>query len=211
MGFFILIGILLLTYIMVISKRIHSVISIFRWQSLFLFIATFMAALREVHVDLFIVAFFLLILKVIIIPDFLFKTIKQVKTKEDVGLIINPQFSLFFALLATYMSWLFALQITPDFNTVTRVIVAISFSIILMGMFLMVARLKALVQIIGLLVMENGLFLLASSVSGGMPFFVEIAIFFDVFISVIILGVFVYRINKLFTHIDVDKLSDLKG
>jgi len=61
------------------------------------------------------------------------------------------------------------------------------------------------------LVMENGLFLLAATVSGGMPFFVEIAIFFDVFVSVLIMGFFVYRINKLFTHIDVNKLSRLKG
>lgn len=196
---------------MVISKRVHSVIVIFRWQSFFLFIATFLAAMREAHIDLYIVALLLLALKVILIPDFLLKTIRQIRSKEDVGMAVNPQFSLLFALISTYVSWLFALQITPDAGTITRVIVAISFSVILMGMFLMVARLKALVQIIGLLVMENGLFLLASSVSGGMPFFVEIAVFFDVFVSVIILGVFVYRINKLFTHIDVDKLSELKG
>jgi hydrogenase-4 component E len=75
----------------------------------------------------------------------------------------------------------------------------------------MIFHRKALTQIIGLLVMENGLFLAASAVSGGMPFFVEIAIFFDVFVCVIILGVFVYKINSLFTHIDVNKLTQLKG
>jgi len=75
----------------------------------------------------------------------------------------------------------------------------------------MMSRMSALAQIIGLLVMENGLFMLASTVSGGMPFFVEIAIFFDVFMSVLIMGIFVFRINKLFTHIDVNKLSRLKG
>ena len=75
----------------------------------------------------------------------------------------------------------------------------------------MIFRMTALAQIIGLLTMENGLFLLASTVAGGMPFFVEIAIFFDVFVSVIIMGLFVYRINRFFTHIDVTKLSRLKG
>jgi hydrogenase-4 membrane subunit HyfE len=40
---------------------------------------------------------------------------------------------------------------------------------------------------------------------------VEIAVFFDVFVSVIIMGLFVYCINRLFTHIDVNKLSRLKG
>ena len=75
----------------------------------------------------------------------------------------------------------------------------------------MISRMKAISQIIGLLVMENGLFLIASSISGGMPFFVEIAIFFDIFLCVIILEIFVYKINKLFTHIDVDKLTQLRG
>jgi hydrogenase-4 component E len=75
----------------------------------------------------------------------------------------------------------------------------------------MVFRMKAIAQIVGLLVMENGLFLIANAVSGGMPFFVEIAIFFDVFVSVLIMAFFMQRINKLFTHIDVNKLSRLKG
>ena len=44
-----------------------------------------------------------------------------------------------------------------------------------------------------------------------MPFFVEIAIFFDIFVCVIILGMFVYKINKVFTHIDVSKMQELKG
>jgi hydrogenase-4 membrane subunit HyfE len=44
-----------------------------------------------------------------------------------------------------------------------------------------------------------------------MPFFVEIAIFFDIFVCAIILGIFVYKINELFTHIDVSKLTKLKG
>jgi hydrogenase-4 component E len=70
---------------------------------------------------------------------------------------------------------------------------------------------KAFTQVVGILVMENGIFLFASSVSGGMPFFAEIAIFFDVFISVVIMGIFVFRINSLFTHIDVNRLSRLKG
>jgi len=96
-------------------------------------------------------------------------------------------------------------------ETALTSMLAIAFFIVLAGLFLMITRMSALAQIIGLLVMENGLFLLASTVSGGMPFFVEIAIFFDVFVSVVIMGLFVHRINKLFTHIDVNKLSRLKG
>jgi len=82
---------------------------------------------------------------------------------------------------------------------------------VLTGVFIMIFRMKAIAQVVGLLVMENGLFLTAVTLCGSMPFFVEIAIFFDVFMCAIILGIFVFRINELFTHIDVDKLTRLKG
>jgi len=88
---------------------------------------------------------------------------------------------------------------------------SISLFITLVGMFLMIFRKKAISQIIGLLVMENGLFLLAAAIANGLPFFIEITIFFDILVSVMILGVFVYRINTLFTHIDTNKLTRLKG
>ena len=133
------------------------------------------------------------------------------KVSEDLGLFINPQLSLLWALAFTYLSWIFASYLVSANNAILTGTLAIAFFVVSAGMFLMVFRMTALAQIIGLLVMENGLFLLASTVSGGMPFFVEIAIFFDVFVSVLIMGLFVYRINKLFTHIDVNKLSRLKG
>ena len=79
------------------------------------------------------------------------------------------------------------------------------------GFFLMVSRLKALGQVVGLLVMENAIFLAASVIAGGMPFFVEIAFFFDIFVFVVIIEVFVYKVNRLFTHIDTSKMQSLKG
>ena len=75
----------------------------------------------------------------------------------------------------------------------------------------MVFRRKAVGQVIGLLIIENGSFLTAVALCGNMPFFVEIAIFFDIFVFAIILGIFIFRINELFTHIDIDKLKTLRG
>ena len=155
-------------------------------------------------------AILLFAIKVCAIPYFLYRIINRIKVNEDLGLFINAQLSLIWALVFTYLSWVFARHL-PTAGGSKEIMLAVAFFVVVSGVFLMIFRMTALAQIIGLLVMENGLFLLASTVSGGMPFFVEIAIFFDVFVSVIIMGFFVYRINKLFTHIDVNKLSRLKG
>lgn len=207
----ILLGILVSGYLMVMAKRIPALVRNFRYQSFFLFLITLLAAFFEKHIDLYFVAAFIIILKVFAIPYFLCLIAKRIKVDESLGLFVNSQLSLIFALIVTYCSWILSKNIIVKQNDLQLATVTVAFSVITIGALLMIFRMKALTQITGLLVMENGIFLLASSVSGGMPFFVEIAIFFDVFVSVIIMGFFVYRINRLFTHIDVNKLSQLRG
>ena len=207
----ILFTVLASTYLMVIAKRMPALIRSFRYQSFCLFALTLIVASGHREPDLYIVAGLLFILKVWLIPFLLYRIIKRTKVNEDLRLFINPQLSLLWALVFTYLSWIFSTHLVISNETELTSMLAIAFFIVLAGLFLMITRMSALAQIIGLLVMENGLFLLASTVSGGMPFFVEIAIFFDVFVSVLIMNLFVYRINKLFTHIDVNKLSRLKG
>jgi len=199
------------TYLMVIAKRMPALISSFRYQSLCLCGVTLILAVADRQPQLYIIAGLLFGLKVILIPFLLYRMIRKIKVNQDLRLLVNPQLSLLWSLGFTYLSWAFAGQIAGANNVALAITLAIALFIVSAGMFLMVFRMTALAQIIGLLVMENGIFLLASTVSGGMPFFVEITIFFDVLVSVLIMGFFVYRINKLFTHIDVNKLSRLKG
>lgn len=204
-------GLLVATFLMVTAKRTPALIRNFRYQSFFLFLATLVIALEERQISLYVVAGLVFALKVIGIPYFLQYTMKKINVRENLGLIVNTQVSLLLALGFVYISWIFSQQLISTYLGTMAILPAVAFFILLIGMFLMIFRLTAMAQIIGLLVMENGLFLLASAVLGGMPFFVEIAIFFDVFVSVVIMGFFVYRINKLFTHIDVNRLSRLRG
>ena len=204
-------GILVMTYFMVIAKRLPSLINSFRWQSLFLFLITLSLAIEEKEPALYIVAGLIFVLKVILIPYFLGRIVKRIKINENLGFFMNPQLSLFMALLFTYLSYLFTFKVMNLIDKVQAASFALSLCVTLLGLFIMVFRIKALAQIIGLLVMENGLFLTAVTMCRGLPFIVELSTFLDIFISVIILGVFVYRINTLFTHIDVNKLDNLRG
>lgn len=203
--------ILIVTFAMVAAKRITALISAFRLQSFFLFLVTFYLAINSRNVELYIVAAMLFLLKVILIPVFLRRIMKRINIEEGVGLLVNPLLSLLIALLLTYLAYKFSGIILADSGNALSSNFVVSLAVTMLGAFIMVSRMKAISQIIGLLVMENGLFLLAATVSEGMPFFVEIGIFFDVFVCVVILGIFVYRINRLFTHIDVNKLRELKG
>ena len=81
----------------------------------------------------------------------------------------------------------------------------------LIGFFTTLNRRKALTQVLGLLSMENGLFLAAISLMYGMPLVVELGIFFDVLLAVMVLGILVYRIGETFDSMDVSKLRRLRG
>ena len=168
-------------------------------------------AFSQRNSELFIVSGLVLAIKAVIIPFMLLRIMRRINVEEDLSLLINPQLSLVIASVFAYLSYLFAhkAMLFADFAESTAFMISIT--AVCIGFFIMVSRMKALGQIVGLLAMENGIFLAAGAIAGGMPFFVEIALFFDVFIFVIIVEIFVYRVNRLFTHIDTSKMKSLKG
>lgn len=207
----ILAGMLMSTFFMVLAKRVRVLIFVFFLQSLLLFAATLAVAIERQEVELYLVAALVLVVKVALMPWFLNRVADRIRVTDNLGLIITPLLSMAAAAALSGMAYLFALEFVPAADTVRITSFTVSLSMMLIGMFLMIFRMKALAQVIGLMAMENGLFLAGAALCGGMPFFIEIAVFFDVLVCVMIAGVFVYRINALFTHIDVHKLRRLRG
>ena len=88
---------------------------------------------------------------------------------------------------------------------------AVAISLFLIGFFMMINRRKALTQVLALLSLENGIFLAAISLTYGMPLIVELGVFFDVLVAVMVLGILVYRIRETFESMDVSRLRRLRG
>lgn len=206
-----LLGMILFTYSMVITRRVTALVRSFRMQSLFLSLIAFAFARKEGNIEVYIVAALLVVIKVIGVPYFLRRLLKGINIDEPLGLFMNPLLSLVAALVFTFVSSLFGAVVLHNQDPLIRIPLIAALTTVFIGFFIMVFRIKAITQIIGLLTMENGIFLLAAAITQGMPFFVEIAIFFDMFVCVIITGIFLYRINRLFTHIEVNQLTQLRG
>jgi hydrogenase-4 component E len=81
----------------------------------------------------------------------------------------------------------------------------------LIGFLVLVSRRKALTQVIGYLVIENGVYVFGQSVAAQMPFLVELGILLDLLVGVFVMGIVIHQINREFDHIDVDQLNLLKG
>jgi hydrogenase-4 component E len=79
------------------------------------------------------------------------------------------------------------------------------------GLFLIIGRRKALNQVLGYIVMEDGIYTLALVLMGGVHLLIELGILLDVFVAVFVMGIAVNRISREFDHMDTDQLNALKG
>jgi len=87
----------------------------------------------------------------------------------------------------------------------------VSFFMVFVGLFIIVSRKKAISQILGYLVMENGMYVFGVVMLREMPLLVDLGVLLDAFAAVFVMGVAVYHINREFDHMDVDQLDMLKG
>ena len=86
-----------------------------------------------------------------------------------------------------------------------------SVSVVMIGIFFMISRRKAIGMIVGFLVIENGLFVTTLFATHGMPFIVDVGIFIDMITGILIMGIMVFKINDKFDTIDINNLKNLKG
>ena len=86
----------------------------------------------------------------------------------------------------------------------------VSFFSVFAGLFLIVSRKRAVSQVLGFLVMENGIYTFGVGVVTGTPLLVEAGVLLDVFVAVFVMGIIIFHINREFDHIEGDRLSTLK-
>jgi hydrogenase-4 component E len=90
-------------------------------------------------------------------------------------------------------------------------VVPASLATLAIGFLLLASRRKALVQVVGYLVLENGVFLFGMLLLEAMPFLVEIGVLLDVLAAVFIMGIVVDHIRNEFSSLDTEQLTALKG
>ena len=196
---------------MATAKRISTCIVLFAVQSGIMAAQIVANGWASRSVEPFVIATLVLGIKVIGIPYALLRIVRDLKAPQDVTSSTTASQSVFIMAGLILLSF-FAVQPYAMTLRVNEDMLAASVALLLTGAFLMVSRKKALMQVIGLLVLENGIFLAAlTTTTFGMPLIIEIGIFFDLLMGVMLMGLFVFRIRDTFEHLDVSKLRKLRG
>ena len=204
-------GMLVLQLLMVVQRMLLTSIRLFALQSLLLAAIAAIIAYWHNAMHVYVVAILTLVGKVFFLPWLLNRLVRRIQIHQEIEPLLNSTASMMLCGALTLLGYVVARPFT-SLERLGNNTLAIAITLLLTGFFLMFNRRKAITQVLALLSVENGVMLAAVALTTyGMPLVVELGIFFDVMVAVMVLGILVYRIRETFASMDVSKLSQLKG
>lgn len=196
--------------LMATARRISTCAYLFAFQSLVLSAEVVSVAYIQHSREAYLVGAMVFAVKVIAIPYALLWLMRRLHTPHDVGASLSPGHSVFVMAALIFVSFWAVRLYLRDLHA-TEVTLAAAVALILCAAFLIITRNKALMQVIALLVLENGIFLAALVTIFGMPLIIEMGIVFDLLMGLLLMGIFVFRIRDTFNDLDVSRLRRLRG
>ncbi|MCC6997307.1 MAG: formate hydrogenlyase [Deltaproteobacteria bacterium] len=179
------------------SRQIRRAILAFAVQSFVLAFVSLVAATRSEHpYELWILAGLTIVIKGVVVPLALLRAVSRLKIRHEIEFILNIPSSLLMAAVATLGAFQVAQRVFGQEVATLRGALGAGMATILLGLVVMLGRRKVITQIVGLLIMENGVILAALGLTMGMPLIVEIGVALDVLVAVQILALFAYRISS---------------
>lgn len=148
--------------------------------------------------------------KVLFIPYAILRVVNQLRDEREIVSDINVNYySTAFAACSLALGYMVIDGLLPQAEG--RDILATSMFMIMTGLALIVMRSRAIMQMIGLITLENGIYLLGLIMTEGLPLIIELGIFLDVLIAVVILVILTSRLRLSFKTTDTNVLDKLKG
>lgn len=201
---------LLLTLVVLWRRSVSAYVGAFQWQSLVLAGIGLLAAYFGEVPHLLVVAVMILAVKGLAIPRLLRRMEARLPAQHEIRPVLNTEAALLIAGVLAIVAYEVSRPIAAAVRLPTRGAIPLAVALILVSVFVVMNRRKATSQIVGFLMLENGVALLALLGAYGVPLIVELGVFLDVLLGVLVMQVVVYRIHETFDSIDVEQLARLR-
>lgn len=149
-------------------------------------------------------------LKGILIPILLLKALRDVAIRREVEPYVSFVTSLVLCAIGTGAALLFAGRLPLAAEHQGTLVVPTALATLWAGFLGVSSRRKAVTQVVGYLVLENGIFVFGQLLIGAMPFLVEAGALLDLLAAVFVMGIVVNHIQREFSSVDIASLSRLK-
>ncbi len=154
----------------------------------------------------------MILIKGVLIPGLLYIALKRVVIKREIEPIIGYHASLFAGLIIILVSIFITERLQLSLPQGRELLLTTAITTMSAGFFLMMSRRKAITQVIGYLMLENGIYLVGTALTkhAHTIYIVEFGVLLDVLVGVMIMGIILNNINHTFDDIDTDHLNRLK-
>jgi hydrogenase-4 component E len=191
-----------------VANRLSNYIQILALQGIILFGVAFIELHQINTINLILVLFETIIFKTIAIPLFL----KYIIKKNEIVREAEPYVSAFTSIIIITAIILCSFVLSNIISGVNlrKIFLITSLSALFSGLYIIISRKKIITHIMGYMIIENGVFVLSLDAGNKMTGLVNIGITLDIFVSVLVLGIFVNKIRNTFEEMNVDNLTNLK-
>ena len=148
-------------------------------------------------------------LKGVVIPRMLMRAMADLPIRREVEPLVGFRASLILGAIATGGS-LYLTTLMPVMEPESRIVIATSLASVLTGFLLLMTRIKAITQVLGYLILENGIYVFGMLLLQATPFLVEVGVLLDLFVAIFVMGIIINHISREFTSISTDRLTALK-
>ncbi len=203
---------LIATFGIVATRGFMDWLNAYRYQSIVLSGVTAIIGYVTGIWEIYIAAGLTLVIKSIIIPKVLtYVTRKlEIEFKLETNPYVSIRASVIISALLVALSYFLIQQIPFKADQIVNAYLPVSMAQFFIGLFVLVNRRTVLSQVVGLLIIENGLFLFAMALTHGVSLLIEIGIFVDILVGILISSILLFRISRTFDSLDVGKLENLR-
>lgn len=191
------------------SSRLRVAVRVVAAQGILLGILPMIRSMGDITMGIWILSISTIVSKGIVLPWLMRICLRNAGIRREIEPFIGFGSSLLYGTgLLALAVWVTARMEFPQ-NEAPPVLMASSFFLVFVGMFIMVTRRKAITQSLAYLVLENGVYGVGVAMSLDFPFVVELGILLDVFVGVFLMGNLLFHLDREFEHMDVDRLTEL--
>lgn len=203
-----LLSVILLNFFTLGSSRLGACIRAVALQGAI--IAILPVTLHGINVHSVVLTTGAFLLKGIFIPWLLFRAIREVRIRREVEPLIGYIPTLIIGALTTSAAFIFADNLPLIEVHRDSLFIPTALATLFTGFLLLITRRKAITQVLGYLMFENGIFVLAVLLSEAMPLMVEAGVLLDLLVATFVMGIVINQINREFSTLNTERLSALK-
>ncbi|MFA6128319.1 MAG: hypothetical protein WC699_13535 [Bacteroidales bacterium] len=208
-----MINVLLITFLITlfyvaIANRLLTYVKVLAFQGVLLFAVVFIQLSEINTLNLILILMETIFFKSIAVPVFLAYILKRNKITREAEPYLPNFMSLIIVTLICVITIVLVNSIKD--NQLDKIFFVVALSALFTGLYFIISRRKIITHVMGYLIIENGVFVLSLALGSEMTMLVNIGIMLDIFVSVLVLGIFANRIGDTFEAMSVDNLANLK-